>query len=393
MTDITVRLKARQARRVASGHAWVFANEVESVDPPDAVDGICVVVDHSDRFLGRGYYNKHSLICARLLSRDPDDALDATLFHARLLQALTFRASMYAEGQAFRWVYGEADGLPGLVVDRYPGLLVIQVSTIGMDNLQPVWEPVLRELAGDRDMIFRNDIATRRHEGASEFVAFPHGRPQEPMFFKEAGIDVAGLPLTGQGTGYFLDQRENRLWTRRFAKNRNVLDCFCYTGAWGLSLLASGAKSATLVDRSAAALDGAKALSKRLGVTESVTIESAEAVGWLRQVAQSDKRFDMVIVDPPPFIPGRKDRRKGSRSYVHLYRSAFHAAAPGGIVVLSSRSYHLDQADFEALIQEAAARDRRGVQILHRGGAGPDHPQPIAMPEARYLKCAVCLVS
>lgn len=393
MMDIKVRLRARQARRVSAGHAWVFANEVESVDPPAATDGLCVVVDNSDRFVGRGYYNKHSLICARLLSRDPDDVVDAALFHTRLQQALSFRSSIYAEGQAFRWIYGEADGLPGLVVDRYPELLVIQVSTMGMDSLQPVWEPVLRELAGGRNLVYRNDIATRRHEGASEFVSFPQGRPDEPMYFKEAGIDVVALPLTGQGTGYFLDQRENRLWTRRFARNRRVLDCFSYTGAWGLSLLASGAKSVTLVDRSVTALDAARALCKLQGATASVQFETAEAVAWLRQAAQSAARFDMAIIDPPPFIPGRKDRRKGGRSYLNLYRSVIHAVVPGGIVVLNSRSYHLDQTDFEALIQEAAARERRSVQILHRGGAGPDHPQPVAMPEARYLKCAVCLVS
>lgn len=392
MTDtpaqLTLRLKKREARRIVAGHPWVFANEVESIDPLQAESGLCRIIDDSKRFLGAGYYNKHSLICARLLTRDPDEIIDGSLFAERLRSALGRRQSLYEPGEAFRWVFGEADALPGLVVDRYPGLVVVQVSTLGMEQLRPLWEPALRELAADSVLLFRNDIAARAHEGLPEEISSPDGPPPNDIAFTEAGAPAVALPLEGQKTGYFLDQRENRIWARRLAAGAHVLDLYCYTGAWGLSLLHAGARKATFVDQSQTALDAAARAAERAGMATRTSFFRGDALDFLQNALEQKAFYNLVIADPPAFIPSKKAFAPGRKGYLNLCRDALALTAPGGYAALSSCSYHLSDADFVELIAEAATRARRTAEFLWRGGAGPDHPQPVTFPEAHYLKCA-----
>ena len=385
---IALKLKRREARRIVAGHPWVFANEIESMLPADSAAGLCRISDDSKRFIGTGYFNKHSLIAARILTRDPGQMIDADMFAQRFASARDRRAQVIPEGDAFRWVFGEADGLPGLVVDQYPGLTVVQVGTRGMEMLQPVWEPVLRDLCGGTPILFRNDSASRKREDLASFVSYPDGEPPDEIHFTEAGAPAVAMPGKGQKTGFFLDQRENRIWVRRLAKSANALDLFCYTGAWGLSMLHGGASKVTFVDQSQVALDSAAAAVERAGAATQSAFFHGDALEFLRNAKAEKQFYDLIVVDPPSFIPNKKSFPPGRKGYVNLYRAAIDLVAPGGCVILCSCSYHLPDNEFGTVVEEAGARSRRAVEYIWRGGAAPDHPQPATFPEAHYLKSA-----
>jgi len=388
MPDLVLHLKPREARRLRAGHPWVFANEVARVEPADGQDGTCRILDDSGRFLGAGYYNRHSLISARILTRHAGEALDESLFRNRLEEARQKRVSLYRGDESFRWVYGEADRLPGLVVDRYPTVTVVQVTTRGMDLLQPMWEPPLRELAGDRRLVYRNDTGLRLREGLPLLVAAPDGWPEPFVDFEEEGAPVVAIPCRGQKTGFFLDQRENRIWLRRLADDSSVLDLYCYTGAWGLGLLHAGAREVVFVDSSRVALAGAEQGARRGGFTPRCSFERQDVEKYLRSLQRSERRFDIVVADPPDLIPTRKALGQGRRRMLTAFTAALGVVRRGGTAALSSCSFHLQEDEFDRLIREAARRAGRDVQVIWRGGAGPDHPRPVAMPEASYLKCA-----
>lgn len=386
--ELTVRLKRREARRVTGGHPWVFANEIDAVLPAGQVSGLCRLQDDSKRYIGTGYYNKHSLIAVRLLTRDSEAVLDEAFFHERLLGARARRAICYGQSEAFRWVFGESDGLPGLVAEVYPGVTVVQVATLGMEMLRPLWEPPLRELAAGAPLFFRNDSSARRHEDLSTYVAYPDGLPPAAIEFQEAGAPAVAFPRSGPGTGYYLDQRENRLFARRLSANAEVLDLFSYTGAFGLGCLSAGARHVTFVDRSQVALQAAVKAAAALSGKAAAEAVTGDALEYLKTVAKEGRRFDLVIADPSTFISSRKSFATGSRAYLGLFRDAMVTTRPGGHAILCSRSYHVKDSDFEDMLEAAAQRSGRAVQYIWRSGAGPDHPRPATMPEAHYLKCA-----
>jgi 23S rRNA (cytosine1962-C5)-methyltransferase len=385
---LTIRMKRREARRVVNGHPWVFANEIESVHPGGVDSGLCRLEDDSRRYIGSGYYNKHSLIAVRLLTRDSEEVLDSAFFHERLFRARVCRVECYESHEAFRWVFGESDGLPGLVVEVYPGVIQVQVGTLGMETLRPLWEPPLRELAGNTPLFFRNDGSSRRHEDLPLYVAYPDGLPPECIEWQEAGAPVIAFPRSGPGTGFYLDQRENRLFARRFAAGADVLDLFSYTGAFGLGSLSAGARKVTFVDRSQAALDAAARSATARHGDAACEVVCGDVLDYLKATVQKKRQFDLVIADPSTFISSRKTFASGSRAYLALFRDVMAATRPGGHAVLCSRSYHLKDSDFEEILEAAAQRSGRVVQFIWKGGAGPDHPRPVSMPEARYLKCA-----
>lgn len=385
---LTLKLKRREARRIVAGHPWVFANEIESIHPPGTSAGLCQIQDDSKRYVGTGYFNKHSLIAARILTRDPDQRIDSDMFAARFESARERREPFIPNGDSFRWIFGEADALPGLVVDQYPGLIVVQVGTLGMEMLQPVWEPVLRDLCAGAPLLFRNDSTARKREDLASFVSYPDGPPPDEIHFAEDGAAAVALPAKGQKTGYFLDQRENRIWVRRLAENAHALDLCCYTGAWGLSILHAGARKVTFVDQSQLALDAATGAVERAGANTRAAFSQADAVEFLRNAHAEKEFYNLIVVDPPSFIPTKKSFATGRRGYLALYRAALELVAPGGYVVLCSCSYHLQDSEFESVIEESCARARRAAEYIYRGSAAPDHPRPATFPEAHYLKCA-----
>lgn len=389
---LVLTLKGREARRIRAGHPWVFANEVERIEPFGSEAGLCRILDDSGRPLGSGYFNKHSLICARLLTTRTDEAIDEEFFRSRLERALEKRRRSYPEGEAFRWVFGEADGLAGLVIDRYPGVVVVQVTTRGMEELRPRWEEALLQTAGPCVRVFRNDTQLRLRENLPLYISYPDGMPPLRIDFLEAGAPMAALPCHGQKTGFFLDHRENRLWLRRLASGARVLDLFCYTGAWGLSLLYAGADRATFVDSSETALEGAKHAATRGGFALRSDFRKLDATRALELLKKSGDHFDLVVVDPPDLIPTRKSLAPGRRRMLQLFASALERVTPGGYAALCSCSYHMSREDFAPLLAEAVRRSGRTATLVWQGSAGMDHPRPVALPESDYLKCSVLQV-
>lgn len=391
MDTLLLRLKGREARRIKAGHPWIFANEVEQVEPAESEAGLCRVVDDSGRALGVGYFNKHSLICARLLSSRVED-INEEFFRRRLEQALRHRQVHFKTGEAFRWVYGEADGLPGLVIDLYPGVAVIQVTTRGMEELIDVWAPQVAALAPGYLRVLRNDSQLRLRENLPLYVTCPDGEPALRIDFQEAGAPAVAIPCQGQKTGFFLDHRENRIWLRRLAMGTRVLDLFCYTGAWGVSMLHAGALSVTFVDSSAPALEGAEQAVQRGGFAPRCTFFKQDAERALEDFKGKDRQFDVVVVDPPDWVPTRKSVAPGRRKLLNLFAAALGRVAPGGYAALSSCSFHLSREDFARLLSEAVRKSGRSAVAVWQGSAGVDHPRPVALPEADYLKCTVLRV-
>ena len=392
MNPLVLRLKGREARRIRAGHPWIFANEVERIEPAGSEAGLCHVLDDSGRALGQGYFNKHSLICARLLTTRLDVTIDGDFFQARLAAALELRRRHFADGEAYRWVFGEADALPGLVIDRYPGVVVVQVTTRGMEELQPLWEPAVQALSGSCLRVLRNDTQLRLRENLSLYVAYPDGLPPQKIDFHEAGAPAVALPCQGQKTGFFLDHRENRLWVRRLATGARVLDLFCYTGSWGLSLLHAGAEHATFVDSSHTALEGAHHALSRGGFESRSTLVKADVNRVLDEMTAPDERFDIVVVDPPDLVPTKKALAPGRKKMLQLYAASLQRVAAGGYAALCSCSFHVGREDFAGLLAEAVRRSGRHAVVVWQGSTGVDHPRSVALPESDYLKCSILRV-
>jgi 23S rRNA (cytosine1962-C5)-methyltransferase len=387
-----LRLKRNEDRRLAAGHLWVFSNEVDTQQTPLGkfeAGELVRVLAHNDRALGLAYVNPQSLISARLLQtwRIPDTAW----FIERFRTALALRERLYAEPY-YRAVYGEADALPGLIVDRYGGRCVIQIGTAGMERLKPHIQEAAIEVYGCDTLIFKNDSAARELEGLPSYVEIARGNAAETGEVREAGLAFE-VPLTeGQKTGWFFDQAFNRrALTKYVSRKARVLDVFSYVGAWGIRAAHDGAGEVTCVDSSAAALEFAARNAARNGST--ITVQRGDAFHVLEALAEEHARFDLVIVDPPAFAKRRKDVPKALAAYKRLNQLAMQLLSADGILVSCSCSYHIGAAELEDAIAKAARTAQKHLQVLEAGGQAPDHPVHPAIPETRYLKAYFCRVT
>jgi 23S rRNA (cytosine1962-C5)-methyltransferase len=340
--------------------------------------------------LGTGYYNPHSLIAARILSRTGDSVDSAGFYRAAVQKALDYRHAACGELGALRLVHGESDGLPGLVVDRYADVLSIQLLTAGMDVRRELLVATLLELCGPRAIIGRNDSAARELEGLPRLTELLYGEAPEEVEAEINGlrfrVDVTG----GQKTGLFLDQRENCRRLNGLVAGKDVLDLFCYAGAWSLHAARYGAQSVTGVDVSAAAVRQAERNAAGNGLGERCRFVATDVFDFLR--AERGKRYGTVVLDPPAFIKSRRHLDEGKKGYLTVNRRALEMVAPGGFLVTCSCSHHLDRATFLALVALAARQARRNVRLVELRGQAADHPILPACPETDYLKCAVLFV-
>jgi len=389
--DVPVlRLKRGEDRRLTAGHLWVFSNEVDTdATPLTRFQPGDIVRIESDRhrFLGYAYVNPRSLISARILSRDPLHPVDKSLFVHRLQVALSLRRRLY-EQPCYRLVYGESDGLPGLVVDRYDEVLVGQIGTAGMERLKPEITAALEKVVHPRGLLWRNDSAARELEGLPQYVETGFGEIPEAVEVLENGLKFK-VPLGGgQKTGWFFDQAANRQAFLKYIAGARVLDVFSYIGAWGLAAAKHGATDVTCVDASAPALE---LLQENAALNEvQVNAVRGDAFDVLEQLHEGKERFDVVVLDPPAFIKRRKDIPKGQAAYRRLNQLGLQLLARDGLLVSCSCSYHLQEAELLAAIQKAGRHVGRTVQVLEFGGQGPDHPVHPAIAETRYLKCFFC---
>lgn len=383
-----IRLKAKEDRRIKGGHLWIYSNEVDMAATPlkDLEPGGEVRVETSSgQPLGRGYANPHSLICCRLLSRDARCALNQKLLVERVQSALALRQAVY-EKPFYRLVYGEADGLPGLVVDRFGDYLVAQLNTAGMERLKQPLLAALQQVLQPRAVLWRNDSPLREQEGLPLAVEVACGDWPDTLTLEENGVSFQVDARAGQKTGWFYDHRENRRELMRWVQGRKVLDVFSYVGGWGLQCLAADASELFAVDASEAALDRLQANAARQGVADRVTTLEGNAFEVLEALLADGHRFDTVIVDPPAFIKRKKDFSNGLSAYRKLNTLAARLVTPGGFLLSGSCSMHLPEETLLDVVRGAARHVDRHAQLLFRGGQGPDHPEHPAIPETRYLK-------
>ncbi len=387
-----LRLKRNEDRRLHAGHLWVFSNEVDTQQTPlpkFKAGELVRVLAHNDRALGLAYVNPKSLISARMLQTWTMP--DAAWFAARIRVALALRERLYADPY-YRVVYGESDGLPGLVVDRYGSQCVVQIGTAGMELLKPqIQEALLRVLKCDA-LLFKNDSGARELEGLPSYVEAVKGTFDELGLVIEDGLKFSAPLVEGQKTGWFFDQAANRRALPKYVRSgARVLDVFSYSGAWAVRAAKSGASQVIGVDSSASALELAARNGERNGVT--VSTRKGDAFDVLEQLAKEPGRFDVVIVDPPAFAKRRKDLPKALAAYKRLNQLAMQLVSSDGILVSCSCSYHVSAEDLQDAIAKAARAADKHLQILEFGGQAPDHPVHPAIPETRYLKAYFCRVT
>jgi 23S rRNA (cytosine1962-C5)-methyltransferase len=386
-------LKRNEDRRLSAGHLWVYSNEVDTSKSPLSSfepGSLAVIQSAAGKTLGAGYVNPRSLICARLLTRRPRAALDAGFFERRLRSALSLRESLF-EQPYYRLVFGESDGLPGLVVDRYGSVLVVQIATAGMEAMRDLLLQALDRVLSPTGILLRNDSSVRVLEGLSQETEVI-GEVPETVMLTEGGVHFE-VPLgTGQKTGWFYDQRSNRQALHKYVKDRQVLDVFSYVGAWGLQAAVAGAAGVCCVDSSPLAQTFMEKNIAANGLADKVRLENGDAFDVLKAMQDTDQRFDVVIVDPPAFIKRRKDIKSGEQGYGRLNRLALKLLAPDGILISCSCSMHLSEERLQQIVHQSAGKMGRQVQILERGFQCMDHPVHPAIAETAYLKALFCRV-
>ena len=385
---LTIRLAPGKENRLQAGHPWIYRSEIARIEGTETPGAIGRILDHRGKFLGQATVNPACQIAGRLLSRD-EAPIDDAFFERRIRQALT-RCGRSASGpDACRLVFGEGDHLPGLIVDRYGDLLVAQFLTAGMERLRETVLGVLRRVVAPRAIYERSDSSSRRLEGLELRKGFAWGTGETGVWVQEEGLAFFADVAAGQKTGFFLDQRENRQVVRRLAKGREVLDCFCYSGGFTVSAAGGGATSALGIDLSETSLAWARQSAERNGLAASCTFVSLNAFDQLRAFAREERRFGLVVLDPPAFTKGRDALEGALRGYKEINLRAMKLLAPGGILVTCSCSYHVDAPTFLEMLRSAAADARREFRLVELRTQAADHPILLAAKETQYLKCAI----
>jgi 23S rRNA (cytosine1962-C5)-methyltransferase len=387
----TIRLRPHEGRRVRGGAPWAFSNEITMDGPAKALAAGSIVNLRGDdgRELGTFYFNPRSLIAARRLDHAVDATIDAEFFVARISRALAIRGALY-ERPFYRLVNAEGDGLPGLVLDRFGELLVVQITTAGMESLlTPLVEAIERVLAPVA-IVARNDTAARSLEGLESYVRPLKGEAQRTVV-EENGVRYFVDPAKGQKTGWYFDQQENRAFLARLAENATVLDAFTFSGGFALAAAKAGAREAVGLDSSAGALALAEesAAANRL----SAKFVRCDVLEELERLAGEEQKFDVVVADPPPFVRSRKDLEPGAKAYRKLARLAARVTADKGFVLLASCSHNISMERFQLECATGIARADRHATLIRAAGAGPDHPVHPFLPESAYLKTLVFAIS
>lgn len=381
-----VRMLAKRHRRVKSGHPWIYSNEV-ALQPgqKELAPGAPAIFENAGGdALGVGFFNPKPLVVGRMLASDPDVEIDAAFFQARLEKARALRDRLFPQ-PFYRAVHAEADGLPGLIVDRYGDVLSIQINTAGMAAHKAALVEALQATFQPKGMLIGQDSPARAIEGLAAEADEIIGEIDGATELLENGLthlaDLAG----GQKTGWFYDQRVNRAAVAALAKDARVLDVYCYLGGFGLNAAAAGAADVTFVDRSEGALALATGAAERNGLAARCRFQRSEAFDFLDKAVKAGERWDVVIVDPPAFVKSRKDLSAGLRGYRKLVRLAARLVAADGFLFAASCSHNVDDVAFREQVRHGLADAGRTGRILRSAGAGPDHPVHPFLAESAYL--------
>ena len=393
MTVPRVELLPRRALPFFSRHPWVFPGAIARVegDPADGQE-VELISDAGD-FIARGLYNSQSKIRVRLYSWTPEIALDEVFFRSRIDAAVRLRKEVLClsgPDQACRLVFSEGDGLSGLTVDRYGEWLVVQFTSLGLAQRREMLASILQERMQPRGIVLRTERGIGKLEGLELQDGVLRGEaPSGPITIEENGVRFLVDLSEGQKTGFYLDQRDNRLAVSRYAKGRRMLDAFCYTGAFGLHAARAGAKAVVGVDVSEPALNLARANAELNGLGRLTYVRS-EMFDQFDALAAAGEKFGLVVLDPPKFARARNAVEEALRGYRRLQSQALKLLVPDGILVVCCCSGLIDMNMLEHLLAQTAVEARREVQILERRGQGPDHPVSATCLESNYLKCLIC---
>ena len=383
----SIILKKGEEKRIKAGHQWIFSNEIKTVfDKPQAGD-IVECYDGSNNFLGLGFYNPHSLIAFRFISKE-NKFIDTKFWQEKISKAYEFRKQIYPEQNSFRIIYGESDDISGFILDKYEDYCVAQFVSAGADkNKHDILEAV-QNVINPKGIVIRNDSHLRKLENLSGENEIYFGKIPNEIIIEENGIKFYVNILSGQKTGFFFDQRDNRLLLKKYCKNKKVLDCFTNTGAFGLNALKGGAKEVVFVDSSRSSLEIASK-NYELNGYKDINAVVADAQEYICSNQAVEENFDVVNIDPPGLIKSKKDFFAGYKHYAKLNEQAIKLLKSGGIFATSSCSHHLSMVDFKKMLLEACSKANKRAIFLELSTQAKDHPILISMPETEYLKFAI----
>ena len=384
----SVKLAPGKDARLLAGHPWIYRSEIARVEGEGEPGAITHVLDNRGKFLGQAMLNLKSQIAGRLVSRH-EESIDAAFLERRLREAVSRCGRSLSGPDACRLVFGEGDHLPGLIADRYGALVVLQILTAGMERLREPLLAALRTVVKPQAIFERNDAPPRKLEGLALRKGFAWGGGETGVWIQEGNLRIFVEVAEGQKTGFFLDQRENRQVVNGLARDREILDCFCYSGGFALSAAAGGAASVTGIDLSAEALAWAQRSAEQNGLASRCTFITANAFDELRAFDRAGRRFGLLVLDPPAFTKGKETLAGALRGYKEINLRAMKLLAPGGILVTCSCSYHVDAPTFLEMLRSAAADARREFRLVEFRTQASDHPILLAAKETQYLKCVI----
>ena len=390
---VRIVLNPDRDKRLKAGHNWIFSNEIKEIlaEAPPKPGDLGLVVTAGGTELGKAFYNPNSLIGGRVLTRDPKERVDAEFFRKRLADAIAFREKTLPGETAYRLCYGESDGLPGLVIDRYGQYLVLQVMSAGIERRMPWIAAALEELVKPKGVFLKNDHKVRALEGLPLECRVLSGSVPERVPITENGIRFAAPIGEGQKTGHYFDQRENRAFLRPYFAGRAVLDLYTYTGGFAIAAAKGGAKAVLALDSSGPAIALARENAKFNGVDGVVSVDEGDAELVLSSFAEGKQPFkpDMIVLDPPSLVPAKKHLPQALRLYTKLNAQALRALPKGGLLATATCSHHVSREDFVLMLRNAQAKAERSVRFLALRGQAVDHPVLLAMPETEYLHFAL----
>lgn len=380
-------LKKNEEKRLLEGHPWVYANEVAKIDGKDVQGSIAKVYSSDGRYIGSGYINHASKIIVRLLTRS-DEVIDREFFKKKIESAWKKRQKL-GFSESCRVVFGEADGLPALIVDKYGDYLSVQFLALGMEKRKDMIVDILVEIFSPKGIYERSDVKVREKEGLPLVKGFLYGNFDPVVEITENGIRMLVDLENGQKTGYFLDQKENRLNIRRYIdENSEVLDCFCHTGGFSLNAAKAGAKEVVSCDISETALSKVCENAALNGFT-NITTECADVFEKLRDYKKEGRRFDLIILDPPAFTKTSDKVKEAIKGYNDINVNALKIVKSGGYLATFSCSHYLTVPLFLDMIRRAAIESGRKVSLLELRTQSRDHPSLLGTDESLYLKCAI----
>lgn len=389
MSD-TLRLKPG-SHRILEGAPWAYRGEMfhSNITPGRVV----TLLEANGRFVGQGFFNPASLIAFRLLTRNIHDTINGAWFRDRLVEAQRIRREFLPGREAYRVVNSEADQIPGLIVDKYGPMLVMEILSLGLESFKSGIIEDLADIYHPEGIYERGDLAVRTKEGLPREDRLVYGRMGNPLTITENGvlltIDIAG----GQKTGHFLDQFDNRRRVGELSTGKDVFDAFCHTGGFALSCARHGAGHVVGIDINADAIARAIDNAAQNGLSAQTDFIEANAFDWLRTESERGAHYDLGILDPPAFTKSKESVPGALRGYKEINLRGLKLIRPGGLLVTSSCSYHVSEMQFIQVLQDAAKDAKRPVRILEIRGQGLDHPILPGLPESRYLKCLVCYVN